>query len=55
MSRARAPTEGWLEGVSSEARDTNLVDEVLAMIITELLSPNDPMHVRLHEFLVGKG
>jgi len=28
-----------------------LVDEVLAVVVGEFLSTNDPVHVRLHELL----
>ena len=31
--------------------DTYLVDEILTMIITQFLSPDDPMKIRLQQFL----
>ena len=37
--------------VARDARKTYLVNEVLAMIVAELLGPNDAMEVGLHEFL----
>lgn len=30
---------------------TRLIDEVLAMIVTQFLGSNDAMHIRLHKFL----
>ena len=37
--------------VARDARKTYLVNEVLAMIVAELLRPNDAMEVGLHELL----